>query len=84
MGGSGRISECEVASDAQSVVGPLNGNLKRGESRVRVIGGESGSGKAADEDRKEEKGSQMSKGDVDQFLLGKTRTSSSEDTGGLD
>ncbi len=52
--------------------------------RVSRIGGESGSGKAADEDRKEEKGSQMSKGDVDQFLLGKTRTSSSEDTGGLD
>jgi hypothetical protein len=46
---------------------------------------EVGSGKAADEDRKEEKGSQMSKGgEVDQFLLGKTRTSSSEDNGGPD
>jgi hypothetical protein len=34
-----------------------------------VIGGEGGPGKAADEDRKEERGSQMSKGDeVDQFL----------------
>jgi hypothetical protein len=37
-----------------------------------VIGGKSGSGKAADEDRKEEKGSQKRKGDeVDQFLLEK-------------
>jgi hypothetical protein len=34
-----------------------------------VIGGEGGPGKAADEDRKEERGNQMSKGDeVDQFL----------------
>jgi hypothetical protein len=37
-----------------------------------VIGGKSGSGKAADEGRKEEKGSQKRKGDeVDQFLLEK-------------
>ena len=41
----------------------------RRKPRDRVIGGESGPGKAADEDRKEEKGSRLSKGDeVDQFL----------------
>ena len=37
-----------------------------------MIGGQRASGKAADEDRKEEKGSQIRKGDeVEQFLLEK-------------
>jgi hypothetical protein len=46
-----------------------------GKSGVRSLAGrrEVGSGKAADEDRKEEKGTQMSKGgEVDQFHEGES------------
>ena len=53
--------------------------------RDRVSGDSSGSGKAAGEGRRDEPEPQMRKGDeVDQFAYKrKTRTSSSEETGGL-
>src|SRR6516225_12153096 len=61
-GVSGPISESEVASEAQSVVGRLNITDEAwGKPRDRATGDGSGSGKAAGEDSREEKGNQMSK-----------------------
>ena len=61
-GVSGPISASEVASDALSAVGRLNSTYKaRRKPRDRATGDGSGSGKAAGEDGREEKGNQMSK-----------------------
>jgi len=56
------ISESEVASDALSVVRRLNSTYEaRRKPRDRATGDGIGSGKAAGEDGREEKGNQMSK-----------------------
>jgi RNA-directed DNA polymerase len=61
-GVSGPISESEVASEALSVVGRLNITYEAWpKPRDRATGDRSGSGKAAGEDGREEKGNQMSK-----------------------
>jgi RNA-directed DNA polymerase len=61
-GVSGPISESEVASEALSVVGRLNITYEAWRKpRDRATGDRSGSGKAAGEDGREEKGNQMSK-----------------------
>src|SRR5215468_4724267 len=61
-GVSGPISVSEGASDALSVVGRLNSTYEMWRKpRDRATGDRSGSGKAAGEDGREKKGSQMSK-----------------------
>src|SRR5215471_427737 len=63
-GVSGPISESEVASEALSVVGRLNSTYEAWRKpRDRATGDRSGLGKAADEDGRDEKGNQMSKGE---------------------
>ena len=68
-GVSGPISESEVASEAQSVVGRLKITYEAwGKPRDRATGDRTGSGKAAGEGGGGERGDQMSKGGkVDQF-----------------
>ena len=65
LGGTGvsrPISKSEVASEALSVVGRLNSTYEAWRKpRDRATGGRIGSGKAAGEDGREEKGRQMSK-----------------------
>ena len=61
-GVSGPISASEVASEALSVVGRLNTTYEAWRKlRDRATGDRTGSGKAAGEDGREEKGNQMSK-----------------------
>ena len=61
-GVSGPISASEVASEALSVVGRLNTTYEVWRKpRDRATGDRTGSGKAAGEDGREEKGNQMSK-----------------------
>jgi hypothetical protein len=61
-GVSGPISASEVASEALSVVGRLNTTYEAWpKPRDRATGDRTGSGKAAGEDGREEKGNQMSK-----------------------
>ena len=63
-GVSGPISAREVASDGLSVVGRLKNTYKAWrKSRDRATGDRTGSGKAAGDDGREEKGNQMSKGE---------------------
>ena len=66
-GVSGPISVSEGASDALSVVGRLNSTYEMWRKpRDRATGDRSGSGKAAGEDGREERGSQMSKGEKEE------------------
>src|SRR6516162_2821954 len=76
------ISESEVASDALSVVRRLNSTYEaRRKPRDRATGDGIGSGKAAGEDGREEKGNQMStdEGGRNSSFSEKTRTLSFED-----
>ena len=60
------ISESEKASDALSVVGRLHSTLSAAKAAGRVIGDQSGTGKAAGEDGHEERENQMSKGEEEE------------------